>query len=159
MTPDPVLLHKLRAITRDFIVIQLQHLTELGELSKISPSRLGAFMNGARDLASEEAYELARSLAAIALVRPFTERGRVWLNEVRQQYFPQLPFVAPPMRASVSSVPAGFGFDLTIDDDLTPEQITDAMDALADFFREIGGSGLLIEFETQDVHSPELVYA
>ena len=158
MNSDHELLNKLRIITRELIVIQLQHLTELGELSRISPSLLGAFMNGSRDLDTNQAFELARSLATIALVRPLTERGREWLNEVRQHHFPQLPFVAPPIRQSNSLVPVGLGFNLTMEGSLTAAQVTAAMDALADFFRDIGGTGLLVEFETQEIHSAELVH-
>jgi len=51
------------------------------------------------------------------------------------------------------------GFTAVFSEELTPEQITGIIEALGDYFREIGGLGFDVSFEYEAVASGELVYA
>ncbi len=66
--------------------------------------------------------------------------------------------VVPANRAALNpaSAPA---FELFIDPILSPSQVTEAVDALAEFFRTAGGVGLTIESENQEAHVLERVDA
>jgi hypothetical protein len=57
------------------------------------------------------------------------------------------------------AIPFSENFKITFHEDLSPEQISTTLAALADFYRKIGGVGFRVDFELDDVLVREPVYA
>jgi hypothetical protein len=57
------------------------------------------------------------------------------------------------------AVPFSENFSITFHEDLSPEQVGATLEALADFYRKIGGVGFRVDFELDDVLVMEPVHA
>ena len=54
---------------------------------------------------------------------------------------------------------AAYDFRITFDSALSPHQVTQTLEALADYYRACGGAGLQVDFDVEEVLISELVHA